>query len=172
MKAILLVLCGLLAACATQPRTPPKPPVALTTDDADIYEAVFRHQFGRNASATQQSAGSYFIQIMEADPTDTFLLRFAGHTPSVKRASEARHGRDSGIYDRQTRRMSLIFEAGAIRWHGRNTVEVDGSYYEGNLSSSGNTYRLKRQGTKWKVVSDTMSWISDARTSSANDCNG
>lgn len=163
MKTFLLLLCTLLVGCATQPRVAPKPPVALTINEADIYEAVFRHQFGCKASPTQHSAGSYFIQIQGADPTDTFIQRFSAQTSPVKRASEARHARNSGIYDRQTGKMSLIFELGAIRWIGKNSVEVEGGYYEGNLSSSGNTYRLIRQGNKWKVSKDTMNYISDSR---------
>ena len=171
MKTILLLVCGLLMGCATQPRVAPKAPVTLTDNEADIYETVLRHQFTRNASATQQSAGSYFIQIQDADPSDTFLHRFSGETPLVKRASEARHARDSGIYDRETGKMSLIFEVGAIRWHGNNSVEVDGGYYEGDLSASGNTYRLTRRGNKWKVLKDTMSWISDSRPPLSNGRN-
>ena len=97
MKTIFLLLCGLLVGCATQSRVAPKPPVTLTNEEGDIYEAVFRHQFPHNASATQQSAGSYFIQIQGADPSDAFLQRFSGQTPLVKRASEARHARDSAL---------------------------------------------------------------------------
>jgi hypothetical protein len=149
-------------------RIAPKTPIAITNEDADIYEAVFRHQFGRNASAVQQSAGSYLIQIQDADPTDAFLLRFSGSTPPVKRVSEGQRAQDTGIYDRKTHKPSLIFNLGAIRWHGKNSLEVDGGYYEGNMSSSCNTYRLKRQGTKWKIIKDTMTWISDARTLPTN----
>lgn len=160
-KMFLLVVSGMLAACATP--TPPKAPVALTTKEADIYEALLRYQFARNASAAQQSAGSYFIEIQKADPGEALLRRFAGHTPPVKRASEARHARNSAIYDRQTRQRSLIFEVGPIQWIDKETVEIEAGYYEGNLSSSGNTYRLKRQKGKWKVVSDVMEWISEIR---------
>ena len=171
MKTVLLLLCGLLAGCVTQPYSQPKPAVALTSAEADVYEAVFRHQFIRNASGAQQAAGTYFIQIREADPSEAFLLRFSGHTPTIKPASQARLGRHSVVYDPRIHQESLVFQVGAIRWHGNDSAEVDGGYYEADLSSSGNTYRLTRQGTKWKVIKDTMHWISDARTLPTNDRN-
>lgn len=164
MKSLLVVLlCGLLAGCATRSPAPPKPPVLLSQDEADIYEAVFRHQFEQNASGAQQSAGTYFVQIQGSDPPEEFLRRFAGQAPPVKRGSEACHAGDSSIYDRQTGKRSLMFKAGKIGRIGKNTAEVEGGYYEGNLSASGNTYRLVRHGSRWKVIADTMSWISDAR---------
>ena len=169
MKTVLLLLCIVLAGCATQPYSQPKPAVALTGAEADVYEAVFRHQFVRNASSAQQSAGTYFIQIREADPSEAFLLRFSGHTPTVKPASQARLGRHSVVYDPQTHQESLVFEVRVIRWHGKDSAEVEGGYYKANLSSSGNTYRLIRRGTKWKVIKDTMSWISDSGRLPAKD---
>ena len=145
--------------CATQ-RPAPKLHVTITNDEADVYEAVFRYQFAR-----RQSAGTFFIQIQDADPTPEFLLRFSGQTPAVKPASEARFGRHSIVYDCQTRKESLIFDVGAIHWNGKKSAEVSGGYQEADLSASSNTYQLIRHGGQWRVVKDTMNWIADARTS-------
>ena len=43
------------------------------------------------------------------------------------------------------------------RWDG--LVNVDGGYYEANLSASGNVYRLKKVNGRWLVVADDMKWI-------------
>jgi hypothetical protein len=40
-------------------------------------------------------------------------------------------------------------------------VKVEGGYYEGNLSSSGNTYTVKMENGKWAVTNDEMHWISE-----------
>jgi hypothetical protein len=39
-------------------------------------------------------------------------------------------------------------------------VLVNGGYYEGNLSASGNVYTVERKDHKWVVTKDQMLWIS------------
>jgi hypothetical protein len=147
-----------VAACATQP-VRVKPAVALTSDEAAIYESVFRHQFERNGSATQQSATAFFIEIADSDPPDAFLARFHGETPPVKKASLALMGKHAAVIDRGKRGFALLFTAEKIRWVRKDVVEVSGGYAEGDLSASGNIYRVHRTRSGWKVVSEKMEWI-------------
>jgi hypothetical protein len=39
-------------------------------------------------------------------------------------------------------------------------VDVEGGYYEGNLSSSGNFYRVERKAGVWVVTDDKVQWVS------------
>ena len=152
----------LLTSCQIAPeRRDQMPPVSLTKEQEDIYEALFRHQFVHNASSVQRSPGAYFLSIQGTDPSGKFLARFAGHHPPVKRASEARYGRHSGVYDPATRRGSLILSVEVIRWRSEQSVEVSGGYDEANLSASRNTYRLTRTKHGWRVTKDTLHFISD-----------
>ena len=131
-----------------------------TEQEDDIREAVFRHQFGHNASAIRKKAKAYYLALgsvlNKRDPSSEFMQRFKGHKPSVERASlvEERYGRITGI------RGGLIFYIEEIRWINENEVEVSGGYYEGTLSSSGNKYQVVRKNGKWAVKKDTMKWIS------------
>jgi len=128
-----------------------------TEQEDDIREAVFRHQFGHNASAIKQKAKTYYLAlgslINKRDPSSNFMQRFKGHKPSVERVSLAEEG-----YGRI--RDGLIFYIEEIRWINENEVEVSGGYYEGNLSSSGNNYQVVRKNGKWSVKKDKMKWIS------------
>jgi len=117
-------------------------------DLLDVCEALFRHQFSQNASAAQQDAAAYFLFVSEQDPPAALLDRFAGQRPPVQPGSAFEDGK------------GLLFRIDRIVWLDRDTVEAEGGYYEGNLSSSGNTYRLRREGGTWKVISDEMNWIS------------
>lgn len=156
----------------------------------DIREAVFRYEFQHNSSGRQTSADAYHLGIahgwssqMEevtnpivraagiepfggmadepSDPKGWFLRRFRGHTPRIKRYSE-HEVRDlsDGVQDAQTGKPGLVFIVGGIRWIGPNEVEVEGGYYEGGLSASGNIYRLERRSGRWVVVNEFMTWIS------------
>gem|GEM_PF-3393868 len=60
----------------------------------------------------------------------------------------------------KTGERGLLFDLGEIRWISDDTVEIDGGYYEGGLSASGNTYFLKKKTGKWIVERDRMHWIS------------
>ena len=53
-----------------------------------------------------------------------------------------------------------IASSHTIHWIDDDTVDADGGYYEGIMSSSGNTYRVVRRNGKWVVTRDTMHWIS------------
>ena len=150
---LLVVLVGACAPGATQ-----QPHGDETTA---IQEAVFRYQFGHNASSLQQSADFYCLGIKDRkDPPQELMERFTGHLPVVVPVSECGADVELGVSRGSTSGRGLIFTVGDIKWIGVTEVEVAGGYYEGGLSASGNVYRLKRVDGGWKVIEDGMEWIS------------
>jgi hypothetical protein len=129
-------------------------------EEDDIREAVFSYQFLHNASGRQQNAKVYFLSLHEGgkDPSDEFMKRFAGHTPEVKKVSQCTE--DDDIRDMQTGAPGIVFRVTGIRWITAQRVEVFGGYFEGYLSSSGNTYYVEKKDGKWIVVQDNGRWIS------------
>jgi hypothetical protein len=128
----------------------------------DIREAVFRYQFDHNASGQQKTAKVYFLGVGEksTNPSDDFMKRFANHKPPVRKASASHFVRGEGLLDKKTGERGLAFRATNIQWISDTEVEVSGGYYEAELSSSDNTYTLKKEDGKWKVTKDKMNWIS------------
>ncbi len=150
IASIVFVL--LLGACATSP-------VADRTSD-DIREAVFRYQF---ENWNGEGAKAYYLDFGEegVDPPDYFMLRFVGHTPPVKKVSQCKvRNLREGVIDSQTEEPGRVFRVTAIKWVDDSTVEVDGGYYENGLSASGNTYTVKKEDGKWRVIRDKLHWIS------------
>lgn len=132
--------------------------------DDDIREAVFRHLFTHNASGLQARADAYYLAVglFELDPSDGFLRRFRDYKPAVRKVSECRSpetcdDRVRGIKDGLE---GLVFRVTFIRRVGLREFEVKGGYYEGLLSGSGNTYRVRLVNGRWTVVQDRMDWIS------------
>lgn len=80
------------------------------------------------------------------------MKRFKDHQPPVRKGSE--------ITNRPRDLKGLMFRINAIKRITPNKVEVEGGYYEGPLSSSGNTYTVRRIKKKWIVTHDEMQWIS------------
>jgi len=152
---------ALTAAPTTSPTTRPSTVPARAAAEDDIREATFRYQFQHNASGLQQKADVYFLSLSEkdTDPGDEFLKRFVNHKPPVKKVSSS-VGRLGGVRDKDTGGKGLIFRVGGIKWVNETEAEVNGGYYEGGLSASGNTYFLKKQDGKWVVTRDEMHWIS------------
>jgi hypothetical protein len=119
--------------------------------EADIAEAVFRYQFDHNASALQRRAERYCLSLPgERMPSAEFLERFAGDDKPVLAADRCE--RSSG--------KSLFFSLKKFDWHGEREVWVRGGYWEGNLSSSIELFRVVNDKGKWVVKGARMEAIS------------
>jgi len=128
----------------------------------DIREAVFRWQFSHNGSAQQKEAGAYYLGIgaRRHDPAEPFLMRFAGHSPPVRKVSACNSDPRKGVLDKGRGTAGLIFYITTIEWKSDTEVEVQGGFYEARLSASANTYTLKKEDGKWRVTHDKVHWIS------------
>jgi hypothetical protein len=117
----------------------------------DIAEAVFRYQFEHNASAIQKKAETYCLSLPgETMPSAEFLRRFAGNQPPVAAANQCER---KGV-------KNLFFRVQKLDWHGDDEVWVRGGYWEGNLSSSVEMFRVVNQNGKWVVKGARMEAIS------------
>jgi hypothetical protein len=137
--------------------------MAHRSQEDDIREALFRYQFEHNASAQQQTAHDYYLAVGEegADPSDEFMRRFADHKPLVHKASACRIKPSTGeVVNKRNGKPGLRFRQGTITWVSAIEVTVWDGYDEANVSSSGNTYTLKRQNGRWYVTEDKMEVIS------------
>ena len=135
----------------------------LSVDD-QVREAVFRHLFIHNASGMKDSAQVYFLAIDEGggkrrDPSPALMARFARQKPRVEPVSRADISFEKGAVHRETGERGLVFRVGAIKRVSDDVAEVEGGYYEGNLSASGNLFRVERNAGVWIVTSEKMQWI-------------
>jgi hypothetical protein len=132
----------------------------------DIREAVFRHRFDHNASGQQKTAHAYCLSIMvgekDSDPLEQFMKRFAHHKPPVRKWS-ACHWTSIQVVENRFGRAALIFSVAQVNWISDTEVTMGGRYEEGNVSSSGNTYTVKKQNGRWTVTNDQMAIISENR---------
>jgi hypothetical protein len=130
-----------------------------TSQEDDVRETVFRHQFDHNASGQQKRAHAYCLAVLvgnkDSDPSDQFIRRFAHHKPPVRKAS-ACHWDSIEVVENRTGRLALIFHVSRITWISDTEVAVDGGYEEGNVSSSRNTYTVTKRNGKWEVTHDQM----------------
>lgn len=122
--------------------------VAVSPEDLDVYEAVLRYQIFNSAAAGRGTVPAY-VQIRNLNPPPEFLERFRGHKPPVRAAERFRRG-------------GVLYFLDAIKRTGEEAAEVDGGYYEGNLSGSDNTYYLIRKDGSWKVIRDVEHSISQS----------
>ena len=167
MKRVLFISILLLAGCSDQGFEVTNERPLLGIED-QVRESVFRYQFEHNESGQQQSAGIYFLSVMtqndstgywmNGDPGNDLLQHFVDHVPVVKPYSKCTTS-VNGVFDRVTGERGLVFYVGALRWVADDQLEVDGGYFEGGLSASGNTYYLQRINGQWTVVKDVMHCI-------------
>jgi hypothetical protein len=128
---------------------PPSP--SHTAAVEDIAEAVFRYQFDHNASALQKKAETYCLSLPgETMPSAEFLRRFQDNHPPVAAANQCER---KGV-------KNLFLRVQKLDWHGDNEVWVRGGYWEGNLSSSVEMFRVVNEKGKWVVKGARMEAIS------------
>jgi hypothetical protein len=139
---VFLALVGPLGAITANVASSEENRVNRAVEIQNVFETVFRHQFGHNESGAQERAGAYFLEIEKKDPAPGFLKRFAGHKPPVKRGSEFKKGE------------GVKFRIDTYKWVTDNEVELTGGYYEGNLSASGRAYTVVRTDGKWVIEKD------------------
>ena len=119
--------------------------------EPDILEAVFRYQFEHNASGIQDKAEKYCLAITGGEkPSAEFLRRFEGNRPPVVAADQC---------DRRSGR-NLFFQAKIESWESDSEAVVRGGYYEGNLSSSRETFRVVWEDGRWVVEDARLEVIS------------
>lgn len=148
-KITFLALLLALTACASAGPVPSTE--AQTAATGDIAEAVFRYQFQHNASSLQERADRYCLSLPgERSPEAAFLQRFDGNKPPVLGVDECR--RKSG--------KNLLFRVQRLDWRSDTEVWVSGGYWEGNLSSSAESYRVRLKDGKWVVDGARMEAIS------------
>jgi hypothetical protein len=145
-----LLALALSSACASSAPPPPSGPNRLTAE-TDIAEAVFRYQFDHNASAIQQKADHYCLSLPDQRSVDPdFLQRFQGNHPPVLGADQCERGTGH----------DLFFRVQRLDWRSDTEVWVSGGYWEGNLSSSKESYRVRFKNGKWVVDGARMEAIS------------
>jgi hypothetical protein len=130
-------------------------------EQEDIREVAFRYQFRHNSSIQGNKAAVYCLSVEKgADPPDSFVKRFAGHTPTVRKVSECTADPYKGVVDQYTGKRGLIFQVKGIKWISQAEAEVFGGYFEDGLSASGNTYTVTKTKGTWRVSKAWMNWLS------------
>lgn len=132
--------------------------------DDQVREAVFRHLFTHNESSVKDRALVYFLAIDEGggkrrDPSPALMAQFARQRPRVEPVSRADISFEKGAVHRDTGERGLVFRVSANKRVSDDVVEVEGGYYEGNLSASGNLFRVERKAGVWIVTDEKMQWI-------------
>jgi hypothetical protein len=128
-----LVLPVYVSCCLTRDT-----PVDRSAAELDIAEEVFRHLFEHNHSQAQGNAKAYFLQIDGKDPDATFLARFAGQAPPIRKGSEFQEGE------------GLLFRVSELTWLEDGRVKATGGYHEASRSASSSTFHLAR--ICWKGI--------------------
>jgi archaellum component FlaF (FlaF/FlaG flagellin family) len=147
-------------------------------DEEDIREVVIRKQMedwyrsGDKSVATAKDKTEkevaehlnfkiFFVSVSGKDPSDEFIRRLRDIPRTIKKASHCRVIKEGGaVADRNTGQFGIVFRADAIRWSGKDSVQVEGGYHCGGRCGAGITYELQREQSKWIVKSARMNWIS------------
>lgn len=146
----LLLLSGFLQSLAGQtptdqaPRQAPDPGA-----EQAVYAAVVRYQVATWHLDTE----SFCIRIKGADADGKLLHSLK--PLDLKPASECLEVKkkfDMVVIDKHSKKKSVLFGAGIIRWTSETTAEVEGGYLCGSQCMSGGMYHVVKDGGQWRVT--------------------
>jgi len=138
------------------------PNLSKAEEELRIQQSVLRYQFEHNAAANKYDI--FCIGMSEGEPNSdapTKLIRDlndASH--KVVKHSDCNAHMDNGVTEHSSGKPALMLNVGKVNWLTKDEAMVEGGYYENGLSSSGNTYHLKKISGVWRVVQNQMNWIS------------
>ena len=151
LSLVLAIVPSALAAAETPatnptPKTQPVDPVQEAIQD-DVMETVL--QPPNEVQSKAEGITVCYLSIRGGDPSDSFLLRYAGHRPPVKKASE-RKGRFDGV----------VLFVSTLKQIDKDTYEVAGGSYSGPLNAAGCVYTVQRVEKKWTITKSVQKWQS------------
>lgn len=120
----------------------------------DIRDVVFRYQI------QHYEADVYFLAINNRDPSSSFMARFKGCKPPVKKQSESKLDPGRGIKDRKTGARGVVLRSEAIKWLNKDTVEVTGDYFQNMRAGSGWRFHVALRNGRWVVTDAKGTWVS------------
>jgi hypothetical protein len=137
-------------------------PVKPTNED-DIREAVFRHIMKDRGDRLYFLSASASL-LDEKDPSPEFLARFAGDRSgaTVKPISAAEHGGKwkSWYVDRETGKQGNVLNIGPVEWLGKDSAQVEASWYNSGKAATGWRFQLHFENGKWVVKEQSKLWQS------------
>ena len=148
----------LLVAAASPTHAQTRPPEATVTPFVES-DGVRAGSPVRVALTVGLPEGLHVQSDKPRDPSPELMARFAGHKPRVEPVSHARVSFDEGVRHRDTGEQGIIFRITSLKRFSENVMEAEGGYYVGNLSASGNVFRVERIAGVWVVTGDKMEWI-------------
>jgi hypothetical protein len=122
--------------------------------EEEILEAVFRYQLEH--CYTKRSPGVYFLSRHDQDLSDSFMEKFKGHRPPVRKRSQM----VGDFMDKESGVQGIILDVEGIKWARRREIEVEGACVAGRLDGHGYLYRVVRERDRWVVHGSQGTWIS------------
>lgn len=147
----LIVVAGFVGYVAGQAPADQQPTMSAPDPGAAdaVYEAVVRYQI----ATWQLGADSYCIKIKGVDADGKLLHSLK--PLAVKPASDCLQVKqkfDMVVIDKHSKKKSVLFGAGNIRWTSETTADVEGGYLCGSQCMSGGVYHVVKDEGQWKVV--------------------
>jgi hypothetical protein len=149
-----LGLAALVSGCASN--------LSKADEELRIQQSVLRYQFGHNAAANRYHIFCIAISEgeTESDAPKELIRDLNDASHKVVKHSDCNAHIDNGVTERSSGKPALMLNVGKVNWLAKDEVVVEGGYYENGLSSSGNTYHVKRVSGVWQVVQNQLNWIS------------
>ena len=131
-------------------------------EELEVQQAVLRYQFEYNAAAGKYDIFCVAIGDREAslDAPTKLIEGLNDANRKVVKFAACDENDGNGVIERASGKPALILRVAQVKWLAKNEAVVDGGYYEASLSSSGNTYHLKKIDGIWRVKKNELNWIS------------
>lgn len=132
----------------------------ISDNEAAIFERVLRYAFENNASAQQNEANFYAIELDGHDAPSNFIARFDDIKKPIYPLSKTKLDCKKGVYLKKTNRRGIQFFVNSLEHESTTKIKVTWGYSEGCMSSALSVMTLELKEGIWIVLDDEVIVIS------------
>jgi hypothetical protein len=125
--------------------------------DAGILEAVFRYQVSQ--CAENRSLKVFLLSVLQKDPPDEFMKRFADDSNIKRRSALAKSPPTNEFIDKESGKPAALLSIDKIKLIDPDRAQVEGSCGYADWAARGYRYSLVREKDQWLVKDADPTWV-------------
>ena len=160
---VVFILTAFAISVAAQTQNPVKTVVNNLSEDDLIREIVFKKILEPFCLKPNKNLKVCYLSVDGGqDPSKDLLKKFSNYKVSVKKSSDLIVSVENGdiMLNENSKEQGVLFTVSKLEWKSKIEVKVSAVSYIGNMGGNGCDYTLKKENSKWRILSTEKCYVS------------